>query len=75
MNDVYREEKKSSPGYFVSLKVIVVVGFVIVAILVGSILGTYFGKVCKDCNKILSSRCQQLYCDNSSIIEGVSKHP
>lgn len=50
-----------------SLRTLIIVGFLLVIIFIGSILGTYFGKVCKDCDQNLPSKCQSLYCSETNI--------
>ena len=55
-------------GVFISTKILVVVGISIAAIFVGSILATYFGKHCDDCQK----KCNNLYCESENILIGMS---
>ena len=55
-----------------SLRTLIIVGFLLVIIFIGSILGTYFGKVCKDCDQNLPSKCQSLYCSETNISKSCS---
>ena len=64
---------KTSSGIFITTKVLVAVAIVTALIFAGSIIATYFGKTCTDCNKNLSSRCNDYFCDNRNIIEGIRR--
>lgn len=70
---MFEEEKTAKKGFFLSLKVLIIIGIVISLVFAASIIATYFGKSCTDCNKIIPIKCQDLYCTNSNITAGKSQ--
>lgn len=70
MCNPYIEKYSSGDYYLVKKMVIVIAAGVVALLLLVVILATYFGKHCTDCNRDLSPRCANLYCQNASILNG-----
>lgn len=58
-------------GLFISTKILIVIGILTALIFAGSILATYYGKSCPNCDDKLSAKCGDLYCLNVNIIDGI----
>ena len=68
------EQKGAVPikkGLFITYTILAVIGVVTALVFAGSIIATYFGKSCPQCeNRELAALCGDYYCSNTNIFQG-----
>lgn len=66
------ESSSAKNGLFIGTKIIILIVIATALIFIGSILATYFGKSCTNCDENLSNKCSDLYCSNINILNGIN---